>query len=184
VIGLLGGAFDPPHNGHVAVARAAVERFDLTELVFVVVARPGHKDVALDAQTRLDLARAAFPESEVAVDDHPRTIDMLRARRWREPLFVIGADEFCDFLEWKEPDAVLELARLGVATRPGYPQERLEAVLRELRRPERVEFFEVEPVPVASRDIRARAARGEPLDGLVPPAVAELIEHRRLYRHG
>jgi nicotinate-nucleotide adenylyltransferase len=184
MIGLLGGAFDPPHNGHVAVARAAVERFEVTELVVVVAASPGHKDVALDAQTRLDLARAAFPEYEVVLDGHARTIDMLRARRWHEPLFVIGADEFCDFLEWKEPDAVLELARLAVATRPGYPHERLEAVLRELRRPQHVEFFEVEPVPVASRDIRMRAARGEPLDGLVPPAVAELIEHRGLYRNG
>jgi nicotinate-nucleotide adenylyltransferase len=184
VIALLGGAFDPPHNGHVAVARAALDRFDLSELVVVVAARPGHKDVALDAATRLELARAAFPEHEVELDGHERTVDMLRSGRWSEPLFLVGADQFCDFLAWKEPDAVLELARLGVATRPGYPRERLDRVLRELRRPERVAFFEVEPVPVASRDLRARAARGEPLDGLVPPAVAELIERRGLYRAG
>jgi nicotinate-nucleotide adenylyltransferase len=182
VIGLLGGAFDPPHNGHVAVARAAAEHFDLSELVVVVAAQPGHKDVFLDARVRLELAHAAFPDYEVELDGHTRTVDMLRAGRWREPLFVIGADEFCDFLDWKEPDAVLELARLGVATRPGYPRDRLETVLHGLRRPERVEFFEVEPVPVASRDLRARAARGESLDGLVPPAVAELIERGGLYR--
>ena len=183
MIGLLGGAFDPPHEGHVAVARAAVARFDLDPLVVVVAARPGHKDVALDAETRLELARAAFPEHEVVLDAHERTVDLLRTGRWREPLFLVGADEFCDFLQWKEPDAVLDLARLGVATRPGYPRERLDSVLERLRRPDRVEFFEVEPVPVASRDLRERAARGEPLDGLVPPAVAELIAARGLYRH-
>ena len=181
MIGLLGGAFDPPHEGHVAVARAAVARFDLDVLVVVVAARPGHKDVALDAETRLELARAAFPEHEVVLDEHERTVDLLRTGRWRDPLFLVGADEFCDFLEWKEPDAVLDLARLGVATRPGYPRERLDSVLEQLQRPDRVEFFEVEPVPVASRDLRERAARGEPLDGLVPAAVAKLIRGRRLY---
>jgi nicotinate-nucleotide adenylyltransferase len=181
VIGLLGGAFDPPHNGHVALAHAAVEQFDLAELVVVVAGNPGHKDVVLDAPTRLELARAAFPEHEVVLDDHPRTIDLLRSGRWEEPLFLIGADQFCDFPSWKEPDAVLDLARLGVATRPGYPRGRIESVLAQLRRPDRVEFFEVEQVPVASRDLRARAARGESLAALVPPAVADLIERRRLY---
>ena len=77
---------------------------------------------------------------------------------------------------------MLERTRVAVATRPGFPRERLETVLRRLRRPERVELFEIEPNPAASRDIRALAAAGQPLDGLVPPAVAALIEERGLYR--
>ena len=181
-IGLYGGAFDPPHAGHVALARAAKNRFGLPKLLVLVSEAPGHKGVDVPAETRLELARTAFPEEDVRLDPHARTIDLLRDEQFDDPLFVIGADEFCDFLDWKEPDGVLELARLAVATRPGFPRERVETVLRGLARPERVEFFDLEPNAAASRDIRARAAAGEPLDGLVPPAVAKLIEEYRLYR--
>ncbi len=180
-VGLLGGAFDPPHNGHVALAREATRHFRLERLVILVVADPGHREVHSDAQVRVELARAAFPAYEVELDEHPRTIDMLRERRFADPIFLIGADEFAGFLEWKEPDAVLELVRLGVATRPGFPPERLQRVLDRLRRPERVQFFEMEPVPISSSEIRERVARGEPIGGLVPPAVAEAIERLGLY---
>ena len=180
--GLLGGTFNPPHNGHVALARVAVAHFGLAELVVLVAVRPGHKEVELDAETRFRLAQAAFPEYEVELDPHERTVDMLKAGRWRDPLFLIGADEFCDFLTWKDPDEVVARARLGVAMRPGYPRDRLENVLRELSRPDRVELFEIDPLPISSRDIRDRVARGEPIEPLVPAAVAELIESNGLYR--
>jgi nicotinate-nucleotide adenylyltransferase len=180
--GLYGGAFDPPHNGHVELARAAKQHFRLPRLVVLVSDAPGHKDVELPADARLELARAAFPDDDVRLDPYPRTIDMLRASKWDDPLFLIGADQFCDFMSWTEPHEVLERTRLGVATRPGFPRERLERVLAELRRPERVLFFPIEPHRVASRDLRARAAAGEPLDGLVPAAVARTIVERGLYR--
>jgi len=181
-VGLYGGAFDPPHVGHVELARAAKARFELPQLVVLVSAAPGHKHVHLPAETRLELARAAFPDEEVRLDPYPRTIDLLRAERFDDPLFFIGADQFVDFPSWQEPGAVLELTRLAVATRPGFPQERFDSVLAGLREPERVLFFEIEPTPAASRDIRGLAAAGERLDGLVPPAVAELIAGARLYQ--
>jgi nicotinate-nucleotide adenylyltransferase len=180
---LLGGTFNPPHNGHVALARSAEERFG-DEVVVLVAVRPGHKEVQLDADTRLALARAAFPDHQVELDPYERTVDLLEAGRWSDPLFVIGADEFCDFLTWKDPDGVVARARLAVATRPGYPRERLQFVLERLTQPERVYFFEIEPLPISSEDIRERVARGAPIDGLVPPAVAELIDSRGLYRLG
>lgn len=178
---LLGGTFNPPHDGHVALARAAEERFG-DELVVLVAVRPGHKEVRLDADARLALARAAFPDHDVELDPYERTVDLLKSSRWNDPLFVIGADEFCDFLTWKDPEGVISRARLAVATRPGYPRERLQSVLDRLSKPERVQFFEIEPLPISSEDIRDRVARGEPIDGLVPPAVAELIDARGLYR--
>ena len=182
--GLLGGTFNPPHNGHLALARAAEQKFDLDELVILVAVRPGHKEVELDADTRLQLALAAFPDHEVELDPHERTVDMLKAGRWREPLFLIGADQFAEFRSWKDPDGVVARARVAVATRPGYPRERLEGVLSELAQPERVEFFEIEPLPISSRDVRDRVARGEPIDEVVPPAAAELIASLGLYRNG
>src|SRR5207244_1451090 len=72
--------------------------------------------------------------------------------------------------------------RIAVATRPGFQRSELEAVLEQLERPERVLFFEIEPNPAASRDVRGRIAAGEPLDGLVPDAVARLVSERGLYR--
>jgi nicotinate-nucleotide adenylyltransferase len=182
VTGLLGGAFDPPHVGHVALARSALEHFGLDELVVLVVADPGHKGVEAPAEARLALAKAAFAGlAEVRLDPFARTVDSLRAGGWDDPLFLVGADEFAGFLAWTEPDAVLDLARLGVATRPGYPRERLEAVLESLRRPERVEFFDIEPLAVSSTEVRERVARGESIDDLVPPGVAPLIAELRLY---
>jgi nicotinate-nucleotide adenylyltransferase len=184
VTALLGGTFNPPHNGHLALARAAQEHFDLDDLAVLVAVQPGHKEVQLEADTRLQLARAAFPDYQVELDPHERTVDLLRAGRWTEPLFLIGADQFADFLTWKDPEGVLALSRIGVATRPGYPHDRLDAVLQQLSRPDRIELFEIEPVPISSREIRDRVGRGEPIDGLVPPAVAALIESLGLYRNG
>jgi nicotinate (nicotinamide) nucleotide adenylyltransferase len=180
--GLYGGAFDPPHDGHVAVAQAAKAQFALPQLIVLVAVAPGHKDVYAPAETRLELARAAFPADDVRLDPYERTIDLLRTGEFADPLFVIGADQFCDFLDWQEPDAVLELSRLAVATRPGFPREQLDVVLGKLARPERVLFFDLEPNSASSSDVRARAAAGKPLAGLVPPAVAALIEEHGLYR--
>ncbi len=180
--GLLGGTFNPPHNGHLELARAAQEHFGLDALAVLVAVRPGHKEVQLDAGTRLQLVQAAFPDFDVELDPYERTVDLLKTRRWRDPLFLIGADQFADFLTWKDPNGVLDRARIGVATRPGFPRAPLDDVLARLVQPDRVEFFEIDPVPISSRDIRDRVARGTPVHGLVPPAVAELIESLGLYR--
>ena len=191
-VGLLGGAFDPPHRGHVELARDALSRFDLEHLVVVVTGRPPHKLVETGAETRLRLAEAAFggldgvevSRWEIDRADPSYTVDTVRWAKdhWADVAFVVGADEFCGFLDWKDPDGMLEHARLLVASRPGFPQERLDRVLAGLARPERVEFFEIQPLPISSREIRARVARGEQIDHLVPPAVANLIEELGLYR--
>ncbi len=183
MIGLYGGAFDPPHKGHVELGRAAKEAFGLDHLVVVVSAAPGHKRVETPAALRLEMARAAFPGDDVVLDEHARTVDTLRAHpEWHDALLVVGADQFADFLTWKEPAEVLRLAHLGVATRPGYPRERLEAVLAQLAAPARVLFFEIEPLPIASRDLRARLEGGESIRDVIPEDVCRIIERERLYR--
>ncbi len=179
---LYGGAFDPPHLGHVALARAAREHFGVDRLVVLVSEHPAHRTVLAAAEDRLALAVAAFPGDEVRLDPYPRTVELLRAERFDDPVFVIGADQFRDLLAWSEPGEVLERTRVAVATRPGFPRSELEPVLDQLDRPDRVLFFEIEPNPAASTDVRARIAAGEPLDGLVPAAVARLIAERGLYR--
>jgi nicotinate-nucleotide adenylyltransferase len=183
--GLLGGAFDPPHIGHVALARAALDQLGLQRLLVLVVADPAHKRApASPAATRLELTRLAFedlPNVDVELDPYPRTVDSLEARRLPDAVFVIGADEFVDFSSWKAPERVLALARLAVAMRPGVPDRRVREAHADLSAPDRISYFELEPLPVSSSEIRRRAARGEPIDGLVPAKVEEAIARLGLY---
>ena len=184
-VGILGGAFDPPHLGHVALARRAISHFGLDRLLVRVVALPGHREVAASPEQRLDLTRLAFgdvPEAEVSLDPFARTVDSLDALGLDDPVFVIGADQLVAFPSWQDPDRVLELARLGVATRPGVVRPELDTVIARLSRPERVELFELESLPISSSDVRERARRGEPLADLLPARVAEEIGRRGLYR--
>jgi nicotinate-nucleotide adenylyltransferase len=181
--GLFGGSFNPPHDGHVALVAAARSQLGLERVVVLVTVRPLYKAVEEDAETRLELARAAFPGCPVEREEATTDATVREAeRRFGDVIFLIGADQFVDFPTWHDPAAVLEHARLGVATRPGVERERLEATLEQVSRPERVLFFAMPEVPVSSRDLRARVARGEPIGPFVPAAVAELVRARGLYR--
>jgi nicotinate-nucleotide adenylyltransferase len=183
-LGLLGGAFDPPHVGHLRLARAAIDQLELERLLVLVIEDPGHKSVSTPAGTRLELARLAFsaiPEAEVGLDRHERTVDSLEELRPVDAYFVIGADELADFWSWKRPERVLELVRLAVATRPGVPDDEVRTALQGIPSPDRVAFFEMEPTPVSSTEIRERVSRGESIEGLVSPEVAAAIARLGLY---
>ena len=190
-VGLLGGAFDPPHNGHLALAEEAIRRFGLERLVVVPTGVPPHKHVRTDAETRFHLAEAAFAgRDKIELSRHELdragpsyTVDTARwaEQEWGDVIFLVGADEFADFLLWRDPNRVLDHVRLGVATRPGYRREDLDLVLANLERPDRVEFFEIPPVLASSRDIRDRVAEYDEIAGLVPDAVARLIYDLGLY---
>jgi nicotinate-nucleotide adenylyltransferase len=182
--GLLGGVFDPPHMGHVALGRTALRELDLEQLLVLVVADPGHKLTIAPADARLELTRLAFedvPEATVELDTQARTVDTLEERRPRDAVFVLGADELAAFESWKSPARVLELVRLAVAMRPGVARDEVEAVRRRLDAGDRIVEFEMTSVPVSSSDVRARIARGDPVDGLVPARVADEIVRLGLY---
>ena len=178
MIGVLGGTFDPPHNGHVALARAALEQLPIERLLVLVAADPGHREVLAGAQERFALAQAAFAElpAELVLDDNAFTVDAVRGGRFGDALFVVGADEGASFPTWKEPDEVLRWVRLAVGTRSGYPPPDLD------RYGDRVVPFELDSPAVSSSEVRERAARGESLAGLVPPAVENAIREIGLYR--
>lgn len=183
-VGILGGVFDPPHLGHVALARAAVAEFALDELLVLVVADPGHKAATTPAETRLELARLAFadvPKAIVELDRHARTVDFLEDRRPHDALFILGADELASFESWKSPERVLELVRLAVAMRPGVARDDVSAVRERLAASDRIVDFELEPVAISSSEIRTRIARGEPVADVLPPRVSEAISRLGLY---
>ena len=144
----------------------------------LVAAQPGHRAAVADAEMRLRLARLAFEgiADEVVLDEHAFTVDAVRDGRFGDALFVVGADEAAAFPTWKEPDEVLRWVRLAVGTRSGYPPADLELY------GDRVLAFQVPSPPVSSTEVRDRLARGEPVDGLVPPAVAGALDQSGLYR--
>jgi nicotinate-nucleotide adenylyltransferase len=96
-VGIFGGAFDPPHLGHVELARAGIEQFALGRLLVRVVEQPGHKVISTPAAIRLRLAELAFaplPEAVVSLDPFARTVDSIEAISLHDPVFLVGADKF------------------------------------------------------------------------------------------
>ena len=110
----------------------------------------------------------------VELEEHRYTVDALEAREYGDPIFLLGADELADLPTWKEPERVLELARLGVAARPGYPPATAS---------DRIEIFELEPHGrLVERDSRARrAAASRSTASSSPKSPAYIAEHG-LYR--
>ena len=167
MIGLLGGRFDPPHNGHVALAKAALEQLPIERLLVLVAERPAHRDAIAGAEDRLDMARAAFEGLGVVVlDPHQYTVDAVRGGRFGDAYFIVGADQAAEFENWKDPDEIRRWVQLAVGTRAGF---------------EGAVTFEFDSPDISGTDVRGRVARGEPIDDLVPPAVARIIDERGLY---
>jgi nicotinate-nucleotide adenylyltransferase len=172
----MGGAFDPPHVGHVALARGALSDLGADRVLVLVSERPGHKPTVLDAPTRLELARLAFADvagSEVRLDPHAYTVDLLRDEPFDDAVLVVGADQWAVFDTWNEPDEIRRLIPIAVAARPGQPVPG-----------DDVRVFRIEQHPVSSSEIRAHIAAGAPIDGLVPAPVAREIARRGLYAGG
>ena len=166
--GLLGGRFDPPHNGHVALARAALDQLPIDRLVVLVAERPGHDDAVASAEDRLRMASVAFEGlGEVVLDPHTYTVDAVRGGRFGDAYFIVGADQAAAFPTWKEPDEILRWVQLAVGTRSGY---------------EGAVTFDLDSPDISATEVRERVARGESIADLVPPEVARIIEERGLYR--
>ena len=96
----------------------------------------------------------------MSIDPYGRTVDSLEALGLDDPVFLIGVDELAAFPTWVRPERVLELARLGAATRPGVDLDALERVVAGLSHPDRVELFPITPLDVSSSEIRERVASG------------------------
>ncbi len=194
--GIFGGTFDPPHVGHLALARAAQQQLSLDQVLWVVTADPPHKhgQHLSPVQDRLDMVQAAIrgqPGFEISRVDIDRpgphwsadTVALLkRSQPDAEWVFLMGGDSLRDLPTWGRPQELLANARLGVLLRPEAEVDlaSLERVLPGLS--ERLAFVSAPSQPIASHDIRRRVAAGLPIDGLVPPGVAAIIQARGLYQ--
>lgn len=199
-IGLFGGTFDPPHVGHLTLAECAREQLRLERVVFMPAGTPPHKRgrVTTPAAARVAMTRLAVHGNrgfKVSTFEARRggpsfTVDTLRALRRAHPRaalwLVVGADSLEEFHTWREPDAILALARLAVAPRPGAAPRRRGAHGPARRRGGRpaaadVTWLDHPPLEVSSSAVRARARAGRSIRYLVPDAVARYAERHRLY---
>jgi nicotinate-nucleotide adenylyltransferase len=195
-IGILGGTFNPPHMGHLVMAQEALDQLDLDRVVLMPVAVPPHKEAREDpgAAARLELCRLAVADDErfeVSTLEIERggasfTVDTLRELHDVEPehdlTFIVGGDMAQSLPAWREPEAILALARLAVAEREGVRREDIARRLGPLHAGDRVSFFDMPRIDISSSDIRRRVAEGRPIRYLVPDAVADAIGRRSLYR--
>jgi nicotinate-nucleotide adenylyltransferase len=193
-IGIMGGTFDPIHHGHLVAAEEARWQFRLDQVLFIPTGRPWQKPVGVspaeDRYLMTVIATAsnpAFAVSRLEVDNPgpSYTVDTLRRLRSELPegtrlLFIGGADLLQQLLTWKEPEQVLALAELIAATRPDFDVD--DVIQKVPAAAGRVHRMEIPALAISSSDIRARVARGEPIEYLVPEGVARYIQKRALYR--
>lgn len=192
-LGVFGGAFDPPHMAHVALAKAAVEQLGLHQLRVLPTGQAWHKARELSAaEHRLAMAREAFAVVPRAfVDDRELrragptyTIDTLRQFKAEFPgmelMLVIGADQAEALRSWRESDQILQLATVAVAARarpdPGAPPFDTSSLPGA-----RFAAVELPPMPVSATQVRALVAAAQEIGHLVPPGVASYIARHHLY---
>jgi nicotinate-nucleotide adenylyltransferase len=194
-IGVLGSAFNPPHLGHLALAQEALWQLGLEEVILVPTGQAPHKRIVDDpggelrvAMTRLaaaDDARFSVSSLEVEREGPSYTYETLEAlaaeKGDTELVFVMGADAAVGLESWRNPERVVELARVAVARRAGISDTEVGAVLRSLGASERATMLEMPQFGVYSSAVRERAAAGRPLRYLVPEPVARFIEEKGLY---
>lgn len=199
-IGIMGGAFDPIHIGHLVTAEEVYHQFSLDEVIFMPSGIPAHKEAhsMLGAQQRYEMTALAVADNphfyvsryEIDKDEVCYSIDTMKSIHDKsEPdtqiFFITGADAILEILTWKEPWKISEYGHLIAASRPGYDLARLEDILQGDKRlealKEHVLSVTVPALAISSTDIRERIATRRPIRYLVPLAVEEYIKTHRIY---
>jgi len=181
--GILGGTFDPVHSAHLALARLALEELDLEKILWMPTGTPAYRKPAVasgeDRVAMLGLALGSEPRFEIdARELRPGasgyTFDSVSALRrenpGRELVLLMGSDQYEKRAGWHRWPELEKLCEIAVVARPG---SRIDAPVR---------ILPMHPSPVSASEIRARVARGAPIASMVPPAVADYIRDRGLYR--
>ena len=198
-LGVLGGTFDPIHNGHVAAADAAQLALTLDSILLIPSRIPPHRQdpVGADRNHRFamaQLAAAARPgwsASRIEVDREGAsytydTLVELRRAPGMQIFFILGADAFAEIATWSRYPAILDLANFVVVSRTGITLDSLRARVPTAfgHRPSndtRVILVEAQTPDISSTDVRRRVRAGDSIAHLVPDSVATYISRHHLY---
>ena len=196
-IGVLGGTFDPIHNGHLIVAKEVRNRLDMAVIMFVPAGQPWLKTVTpvSPVEHRVNMVRLAIggkPHLKISTIEVDRpgntyTVDTmaeLQAQLGTNHtfFFVLGWDNLPELPQWKEPSRLIGMCYLVAVPRPGYSRPDLEAL--EARIPglsQRVIVIDRPEVDISATEIRHRVAQGLPISHLVPEPVERYIKEHKLY---
>ncbi|WP_347307553.1 nicotinate-nucleotide adenylyltransferase [Corynebacterium sp. SA-MJD20WY100] len=187
-IGIMGGTFDPIHNGHLVAASEVAHRFDLDQVIFVPTGQPWQKSGVTDAEHRYimtTIATASNPRFRVSRVDIDRegetyTLDTLRdigkLFPGAELYFITGADALASITSWHDWELMLELAHFVGVTRPGY-----ELTKDMLPADAKITLIDIPAMAISSTDCRQRAKAGQPVWYLVPDGVVQYMAKNHLY---
>lgn len=191
-IGIMGGTFDPIHNGHLVAGSEVASRFDLDLVIFVPTGQPWQKadrkvSSAEDRYLMTVVATASNPMFRVSRVDIDRegptyTIDTLNDLQKLYPgaelFFITGADALAQIVTWRDWPSMFELAHFVGVTRPGYE---LTSTIDPAIHKGRVSLLEIPAMAISSTDCRERASQGRPVWYLVPDGVVQYIAKTGLY---
>jgi nicotinate-nucleotide adenylyltransferase len=197
-VGILGGAFNPPHIGHLVCAQEALVQLELDRVVFMPVGVAPHREIEQDpgAPARLEMTELAvsgddrFEVSRMEVDkDGPaftsETLTALReASRDDELFLILGGDQAAALGSWHEPERVLELATVVVFERFSWGRNAIGIKIGRLPGARNVRYLDMPLLQVSSSAIRRRVREGRPVRYLVPDSVVEYISTNNLYGAG
>jgi nicotinate-nucleotide adenylyltransferase len=196
-IGVLGGTFDPVHNGHLIVAEEVKTRLNLAEIIFVPAGQPWLKAAKpiSPAEHRLQMLRLAIADKpyfklstiEIERTGPSYTVDTITELRDKfgsedELFFILGWDSLAELPQWREPSRLIKMCYLVAVPRPGYPRPKLktlEVIIRGLS--QRVMLMKKPEIDISASAIRERVARGLSIRHLVPEPVNRYIKEHRLY---
>jgi nicotinate-nucleotide adenylyltransferase len=194
-VGIFGGAFNPPHIGHLVCAQEALLQLELDRVLFVPVGEAPHREIALDpgAEARLEMVELAvgdddrFATSRIELDrEGPSytvdTLTQLGKESPKDELFLIlGGDQAAALASWHEPERVLELATVAVFERASWGRNAIVIKIGRLPGARDVRYLDMPLIQVSSSGIRRRVRDGLPIRYLVPEKVASFIEEKALY---
>jgi nicotinate-nucleotide adenylyltransferase len=196
-LGVMGGTFDPIHNGHLVAASEVADLFGLDEVVFVPTGRPWQKDgrhvtAAEDRYLMTVIATASNPRFSVSRVDIDRegptyTKDTLTDLHALNPdsdlYFITGADALASILSWQNWEELFGLAKFIGVSRPGYELngQHIAAAIDQLPA-DALTLVEVPALAISSSECRSRAANARPIWYLVPDGVVQYVNKRGLYR--
>ena len=194
-VGILGGAFNPPHIGHLVCAQEALVQLELDRVLFVPVGVAPHREIEHDpgAEVRLELAELAVAEDErfetsrIELErEGPSytsdTLEQIAKESKEDELFLIlGGDQAAALGTWHEPEKVLERATVAVFERVSWGRNAIIIKIGRLPGAQRVRYLDMPLIQVSSSSIRRRVRAGAPIRYLVPDKVADYIETKGLY---
>jgi len=193
-IGVLGGTFDPPHSGHLALAEAAVKQLELDDLLFIPANRNPLKSLKTSTPAKHRMAmierlienqpQMACTDMEITRGGPSYTVDTLSELQMVRPgeyWFIMGADALRGLANWKSPARLMKMCRLGVAVRPPLIVADVLVKLPEDFKG-KVDIIHMPSLDISSSELRNRLHRGQTVDNRISPEVLQYIHTHKLYR--